>query len=344
MLFVYKSSALAQRDDFLDRKDYWIFHGAGAADPPELFHGYAKLSMINPSSSVASNCGIGQLYGQFLNFTFKARIKTLTPLMPGTRGWGLWLQRDWTDGINWGAWFFEQNDPFTPINNVWVACTVNGPISTVRFFSLEGIVDNQEWHNYKIVKTDESVSFFVDGDLIWQTTEEVPNRIMGTRTWNDNFNYEVVDPSIYHFRGWTGISSHVVDYMETYGVEPGISIAPEGSILLRELPSEFGSGDTTYLWKSFNYNSPGGKTLVMVTARAEYYIDDISDDDDIKIVIDDTDYGWDTEDSFNGESLDGVNKTLTFLRDEGAGQHTVNLYGDITPLNRYRYLSLNGCI
>ena len=322
-----------KRDDFLDRKDLWFFHSAGVADEAEIMNGYAKILLSNPSSSEGSNCGIGENPGHYLNFTFRARIKALTPLMPGTHGWGLWLQRDWTDGINWAAWFMEQNDPTgEPINSFWAAATINGPVSTMQMFNLEGIVNNQEWHTYEIKKTEDRVEFFVGGNLVFQTTSEIPNRIMGARTWNDNLNYEVADPSNYYFRGWSGTSSHVVDFMEIYDVEPGISIPPEGTILLRELPNEIGSGQPQYLWKSYEYTSPGGKTVVMVTARAEQYIDDMSDDDDIKIVIDGIDYGWDTDNSFDGNTLIGNNGTLVFVKDENPGQHTVQIYGDITPL------------
>ncbi|MGD9900326.1 MAG: FlgD immunoglobulin-like domain containing protein, partial [Calditrichaceae bacterium] len=89
-------------------------------------------------------------------------------------------------------------------------------------------------------------------------------------------------------------------------------------------------------WYTLNFDAPGGQVVVLSTARVEQYLNafnqPISDDDDIRYVIDGTDYGWDTPNSFNADAQGTLSNTLLFEKTVGAGAANIDVYGEISPL------------
>lgn len=163
------------------------------------------------------------------------------------------------------------------------------------------------------------------------TDSVVPEGLQSLHIWIDN-NIYAFDPSIpITHSAFSDPSALVVDFVEIYDGQLGRSEPPSGSLLLKEMPNETGSGESNFLWKEYSFESPGGKTLILITARAEDY-GDFSDDDDIRIVIDDIDLGWDTTTSFDGAVLNGENKSLIYVDNFGEGEHFIDVYGDITPI------------
>ena len=73
-----------------------------------------------------------------------------------------------------------------------------------------------------------------------------------------------------------------------------------------------------------------------MTARVEQYLDSnndpISDDDDIRFIIDGNDYGWNTPTSFDGDAQGTVSKSLIFEQSIGSGTKEIEVHGEISPL------------
>gem|GEM_PF-5891745 len=80
------------------------------------------------------------------------------------------------------------------------------------------------------------------------------------------------------------------------------------------------------LWKTFTFASSGSVTIE-ITGKAQ----DRADDDDLRIKVDNYDYGWNTTTSLNGSSDKGRFKTFSVTRDFGNGTHTLRIDADARP-------------
>ncbi|GAB4366560.1 MAG: hypothetical protein Kow0042_06500 [Calditrichia bacterium] len=225
----------------------------------------------------------------------------------------------------------------------WRAETSNGRTeATHHYVELDEPpynIDIQQWHTYEIIRDPNFLELLIDGNQVLYVTEDLPVEDLGFHIWVDNLVYEHVPPDIInvHKRGWIGKNEIVLDYVQIRSVgQFGSSETPAGIKLLREIPNEMGTGGSQFLWKTYNFNSPGGRNVLLLTGRVEQYLDaslqPISDDDDICIIFDGQDYGWDTQNSLNGDDAGTLSKTSLIEKDLTSGSKTVEVYGDITPL------------
>ena len=191
---------------------------------------------------------------------------------------------------------------------------------------------------------------YVDGILVQKITPSdftpvsVINEDYEFHCWNDNLVYHFIDrtpqslPDTIEvfYNGWLGTSSFVVDFVEISknGYDPSYSVAPVDAsdfLRLRRYESEIDDGISDGLWKSYPFETSTGNTFIIVTAKAETY-DGYDGDDDLKIVVDATDYGYDNVNSWNGDVDDGLPKTLVFTPTLSSGSHTIELYSQTTPI------------
>lgn len=343
-----------KRDDYTgdSRRNWWHWYEDGAATPlPDVLDGFVLFSLINPDenhypfSDAAFWDGYPWTGGPYGNCEIVLRAKALNPHRFGSRGWGLW----YTEGapnLQRQIWFMQVLDSvgtgYTGLN-WWRAETSNGRTeATHHYTDLDQSpynIDMEEWHVYRIVRDAAYISMEIDGDEVLYTEEDLPTENLGFHIWVDNLVYEHVDPDIINIyrRGWTGENEIVLDYVQILSSGTlGHSETPSGIMLLREIPNEIYTEPLDGLWKSYSFESPGTNCIAIISARVEQYLDEdeneISNDDDIRIVFDGTDYGWNTENSFNGDAQGTVSRTKVIQKSVSYGSANIDIYGGTSPL------------
>jgi hypothetical protein len=333
-LSFFAQAELLKRDDFLDHKSWWDWTRDGGGLDASVGSGVVTLRVNYATTSTGSGVAIWDGLNSYDNCTVILRARTLTPMRPGTLGWGLWNYVPPWDSYAISrsdiAWFMKQYDPFDLARTWQGAWTRNSATGLTNFVDLSA-TDTSQWHLYKIERNGSFVNFYIDGNLVGHYTNNLPRGLLAFHLWIDNYNYPFDPTQPIVFRAFSQANSLIVDFVEIYNGQPGSSQAPAGSLLLREMPNETGNGASRYLWKDYTFQGPGGKVLVIVTGRAEDY-GSYSNHDNIRVVIDNTDLGWDTSTSFDGNVLHGANTSLVYSGTFTDGAHSVRIYGDITPI------------
>jgi len=87
------------------------------------------------------------------------------------------------------------------------------------------------------------------------------------------------------------------------------------------------------LWTTIPFNLPStGYTLIEIEGLAQNGDQNgTGDDDNLRVVIDATDYGWDSANAFDGSALAGMGKTILITTTLAAGPHTLQIWVDETP-------------
>ncbi|HBA53579.1 MAG TPA: hypothetical protein DCZ04_03740 [Syntrophorhabdus aromaticivorans] len=297
--------------------------------------GVVTLRIDSATSSTPSGSAVWDGSNIRGDCTVVLRAKTITPMRPGTLGWGLWdYVPPWKGSATLlasdFAWFMKQYDPYDAAQTWWGDWTRNAA-DGIRNFGDLAPIDTSEWHLYKMERYNGVVSFYIDDILVNSFENNAPDGLLAFHLWVDNYIYPYDFTQPITYRDITQRTSLVVDFVEIYNGSLGSSLPAGGSLLLKEMPNETAGGKAEALWKDYVFESPGGKTVLLITARAEGY-GTLSDDDDIRIVFDGIDLGWDTAQSFDGNQLMGANKTLTYIGDLQPGQHKIRIYSDITPI------------
>ena len=335
MLPVCSGAELLRRDDFQDRKSWWRWEREGGGVRPYVGSGVVTLRIDSATSSTPSGSAVWDGSNIRGDCTVVLRAKTITPMRPGTLGWGLWdYVPPWKGSATLlasdFAWFMKQYDPYDAAQTWWGDWTRNAA-DGIRNFGDLAPIDTSEWHLYKMERYNGVVSFYIDDILVNSFENNAPDGLLAFHLWVDNYIYPYDFTQPITYRDITQRTSLVVDFVEIYNGSLGSSLPAGGSLLLKEMPNETAGGKAEALWKDYVFESPGGKTVLLITARAEGY-GTLSDDDDIRIVFDGIDLGWDTAQSFDGNQLMGANKTLTYIGDLQPGQHKIRIYSDITPI------------
>ncbi len=358
IFIILSSIAFAQldlkRDDFVgtDNRNWWWYDNGPSTPMPAVSDGFVLFSLVDPDTSYDPFCdaalwdGYPPLGGPYQYCTITLRVKALNPHKLGSRGWGLWYTEPYPD-LQRQAWFMRELDStgtgYTGLN-WWRAETSNGRTEATHHFTdldtLTNIVDDQKWHVYKIIRDTTYIAMLVDRDTVLYVTQDLPVEDMAFHIWVDNIVYEHVDPDIIniHKRQWKGKNEIVLDYVqiETPNTQLDKSQNPTGILLLRQVPNAIYTDTLLSPWKNYEFNSPGGNIVTLATARVEQYLDaqnnPISGDDDLRIVIDGNDYGWNTATSFNADAAGTGAKTLVFQQSASAGLKSIQLYGETSPM------------
>ncbi len=358
-LFIFQNILFAQldvkRDDFVGgtNRNWWDWYDDGPNTPiPAVSDGYVLFSLIDPDTSVDPFCdaalwdGYPAYGGPYKYCEITLRARALNPHKLGSRGWGLWYTEPYPYLQN-QAWFMRVLDSsgtgYTGLD-WWRAETANGRTEAVHNYTdidvEPHLIEDQKWHTYKIIRDTNFIAMVVDLDTVLYVTENLPKQDMAFHIWVDNLVYEHVDPDTIkiHKRGWSGKNEIVLDYVQivTPSGELDKSGLPSGLVLLRQVPNEIYSDTTVSPWKNWSFSAPTGDIVTLVTARVEQYLDTagqpISFDDDIRLVVDGTDYGWDTSTSFNADESGTTAKTMLFEQSATSGSKTLQVYGSTSPL------------
>jgi hypothetical protein len=101
----------------------------------------------------------------------------------------------------------------------------------------------------------------------------------------------------------------------------------------------FAPGGQEVPWKIYNFFSPAGEVYVYLAARAredtlfswDNPVSSDDRDDDLKIVLDTTDYGWNTPQAIDGNKLHGNGRALLIRSRVQAGEHNLTIWSDNRP-------------
>ncbi|MGD9900325.1 MAG: FlgD immunoglobulin-like domain containing protein [Calditrichaceae bacterium] len=353
-----------QRDDFEKKRDWWYFRadypwGVGVAQiAPAVNNGYLHFLLRDPKVNIyhlpndmnnvaiesAKRDPVDNLYTGDDVVLFKTRVKFLTPHLPGSRGWGFW----YTEGTGIPTvieqyWFMDSKEEaghsWTASETWWQTQKVNGPVySSVDRLDLSAGYQSG-WHTYEMRRYGMSnIEYYVDGVLVMNSVGDLPEYDYDFHMWIDNQIYHNIPTvgdsfrlEIYN-RLWTGTNEFLTDYVQIIvGSDPvGYSVSPSGVIKLREYPNEIAPGDER-LWKNYSFNSDGGRAVIIVTAKAEEY-DGYDSQDQLKIKIDNKDYGYSGAKGWDGNILQTATKTVVIDSIIPAGAHQLQLYSRITPI------------
>ncbi|RMH63275.1 MAG: T9SS C-terminal target domain-containing protein [Calditrichaeota bacterium] len=298
------------------------------------------------------------LYGKDDTLTAIIRLKTLNTLPVGSRGWGFWRTEAIPVVINQAVWFFEQKahpDSSWAASETWWRARIHRTVDPDYDFyvNLDGTggspynYDNQQWHTYKVVRfAREYYRMYVDGvQVINITPSDFPdgkilNEDFSFHCWNDNFVYHHTQTSsgadtiAVTGNKWTGTSRFVVDFVEILkgNYQYGYSRTPVGAIALREVINEIDDGIADGTFKGpYTFNAVAGKTVVIATGKAEE-IDSYGPDDDMKMILDSQDFGYNTTRSWDGLVDAGTPKTIVIDTSLSAGNHTLEFQSLSTPI------------
>ncbi len=352
-----------ERDDFQTFKTWWTIAVSGTTHTWGVFNGYFMATLNNPNNGQPGgelhedqlgleNIGFNTAYTWHIyskSDTIQAtiRVKTLNALPPGSRGWGFWRSEELPIQINEATWAFDQKgDPLYAWANIetWWKARITNDLQNHK--SVDLTVSNQDWHVYRFVRFDRQYyEIYVDDSLVVRAT---PDELGGSinydyefHCWNDNLNYHHTqnaysgnDTVEVYYTGWLGSSSFIVDYVEIISgnYKYGHSVPPQGAVRLREVINEIDNGIQDGLWKGpYQFTVSGGPCLILATAKAEE-LDGYDDDDDLKIVLDSKDFGYNTARSWDGDTDQGQPKTIVIDTVLSAGTHEISFYSESTPI------------
>jgi Secretion system C-terminal sorting domain len=329
---------LIRQDDFQYKNNYWYWRSDGNQSQPVVAKGLLHLKLQNAISTEYCNNEIYDPTEPYQPGTqIRVRLKN-SNIHNGSRGWGFWDGDLDTISIVFDfdvAWVMQQGSSIeNPVYNWFLFGTDGDYLTNRQTFDLQKVVDETQWHTYKIIWGLNSVSIYIDDKFIYETFAHLPDEAMRMDIWIDNRVINLSSP-LELWNNNVENSEMLVDFIEISGINgPNVKREKKSNVALWQTPNTFPDGDKESLWKSYNFQtSSDGEALIFLTGSAESY-GHFMDDDDLRIVIDNQDFGWDTNNSFDGNSLNGKGKSVVFPIELSKGEHNIDIYSDITPFLR----------
>jgi FlgD Ig-like domain len=342
-----------QRDDFQSHKSWWLLN---STDPyqndPVINNGYILIRNESPfayGGTDLHNVGfesasLDRIYFETDTVRLKVRVRFLTTHFPGSRGFGWWYKESMTLDKSEQAWFLQQKEEdghtWTATETFWRADQSNG-----KFYSTHDTVDLSQtyltgWHEYRIDRYGTNrIEYFVDDSSVMTSTTSLPDNGYDYHQWIDNWVYhntpaggDQYDITILP-RFWTGVNEMICDYVEIkFGSQSvDYSVTPAGIVKLREYPNIIAPAGTDSLIKSYVFTSDGGKSLILITAKAETYAG-YDNPDLLRVEVDNFNYGYGSAKSWDGSVLKSSEKTVMIDTVLSAGTHNLKLYSTTTPV------------
>lgn len=320
-----------KRDDFISRKGWWEYHRDGTAfgdvNAIQSGKGYLMLRLVDPIEAQECNVGISEqqnIYGkQIKRLVVEARLKVLSEMQPGSRGWGFWKSAK--SGVATSlAWFMEQ---FAG-GQRGLSWKLIGVVDKKQRLVQNLDIDFAQWHVYRIERdlVARSTSFFVDDRLLFSTPGIAPHEKLSFHLWIDNQVYSQTNGI--QRKSWRGQSALVADFVQIT-TEP-VQRKPNpagGSVVLHEVVDRFGKGGNDQSLANFRFHSPGGKTLILATARAES-CEQWDEPDQLSLELD----RQPEEMIWDGRTLQGASRCLLLEKELTTGAHEIDFRSSITPL------------
>ena len=324
---------LILKDDFQTINDFWYWREDGNQNKPTVKDGLLHLQLVNAVDSEYCNTEIYDPTEPYKPGT-QARIRLkASKIHNGSRGWGFWdgsLRSVPTDFDV--AWVMQQGSVKPEEEYNWFLFgSNNANVLNRQVFSLTNEIDETEWNVYKIFWGESFVNFYIDDSLLYQTSQHIPDENMRMDIWIDNRVLNLNSPELFE-NNIVEYSEMFVDFIEISGPNgPSIEREIGGNILLWDSPNSFPNGNMNHLWKSYEVDLTNDtEVLLFITGSAEKYNSD-NHSDDLKVVIDNIDYGWKNSNSLDGESLNGNGISIIIPVQLSAGKHEIKLYTNTTP-------------
>ena len=325
-----------RRDDFKFKSNYWYWRADGNQSVPTVDNGLLHLKLENAVDTGYCNTEIYDPNEPYSPGThLRIRLKG-SPQHIGSRGWGFWdgsLSSVMTDYDV--AWVMQQKGVLTDPEYNWFLFGVDGDSVIDRStIELSNLINETNWNTYHIVWRSDSTFLYINDSEIFVATNSLPDENMRVDLWIDNRVINIDAPLLFQNYNSTG-SELFVDYIELYG-ENGPSIQRENleSIVLWDSPNTYPNGDNETIWKNYNFETlSSGESLVFITGDAESY-GSTENDDDLRIELNGNDYGWDTSESLNGDSENGMGSSVPIVVNLNNGLQNLKLFSDNTPFLR----------
>ena len=325
-------------DDFGNKNEYWYWRSDGNQSTPSVKDGLLELKIINAVDSFYCNT---EIYDPTEPYTAGTQVRMrlkCSEIHTGSRGWGFWdgdidlpsLVFDYDV-----AWVMQQGSKLNSSDYNWFLFGVDGDTLINRqTFNLQNVLDETEWHTYKIIWEEHKVSFFIDDNYTYETFNHLPDQPMRVDIWIDNRVFNITNPFLFSNNN-SEFSWILVDFIEISGLK-GSSINREltEDIKIWDSPNSFPNGEREILFKNYNFDiSADNEALIFITGSAENY-GSLSEDDDLKVILNDFDYGWDTKHSLDGFTLNGRGKSIVVSSELIRGNNNLQIFTDVTPFLR----------
>ena len=190
--FIVTANNTIFRDDFDSKSSHWAWYSVRSG-----YHlindGIVEITVPHAfricrhESALVTNCTQQKQPYRYNNMYARIRFEGT---LKGSRGWGFWNTVH--NPFNYSfAWFmYQKGSPLNPLNGFWVMST-DGLLKGFQLKRIKGY-DLSEWHDYGINWTEESVSFYIDGDCVANFTSNVPRDYCRIHIWNDNAFYAFI--------------------------------------------------------------------------------------------------------------------------------------------------------
>ncbi len=355
-----------ERDDFKNFKSWWTLNTWGTNHTGGVSNGYFTANLNSPlngaqggpllsDSEGMENIGFSTAYSMMIYNNYdvidaRIRVKFINPMLPGSRGAGLWRSESLPITINQETWYMEQAADealysWAPEENWWLGRVTRGVSTEI---SATPPVSSQDWHYYRILRhAHDYYELYVDDDptpLVHAEPAELGGLLTedyGFNCWTDNLTYHKTQNAIsgndtieVYYNGWQGTLSFVVDFVEIRYNNYQLShmVSPDNVVRLRDVVNEIDNGVSDGLWKGpYNFNVTSGPCVILATGKAEK-MDNFDTDDDLKMILDSKDFGWNSARSWNGDVDQGQPKTIMIDTVLAPGTHTLAFHSEVTPI------------
>lgn len=341
LLSLSNTSLLGQlilKDDFQNKNDHWYWRQDGNQNIPTVHDGILHLELQNTLSTEYCNTEIYDLQEPYAPGT-EARIRLkASHIHNGSRGWGFWDGYLDTLSLLFDfdvAWVMQQGSDLSGSEYNWFYFGSNDNHIYQRQTSpLDGRIDETLWNTYKIYWGKDRVKFYSNDSLIFETEKHIPKQNMRMDIWIDNRVLNINSPGE-NFHTANQNSEMFVDFVEISGTDgPSISRETGKNIIVWDSPNSFPNGEINHLWKEYEfYSADNSETLIFLTGSAEAY-GEYDSADELRIVLDNYDFDWDSDLSFNGNNLKGEGKSIIFSNELRNGNHKLDIFSNTTPFLR----------
>ncbi len=322
-----------KRDDFTHRHAWWHYHKDGIAlqDSQALMlgQGFLKLQLRNVHADKEFNVGISEfqnIYGkQFPYLCVEVRLKLLTPLPAGSRGWGFWKSRKGKSSHTL-AWFMQQKEPGNHVLSWSLVGAVNGKERRVKPWQPK----LNTWHVYRIERDliRKTTRFWIDDRLFLRTDGLVPSSRLSFHLWMDNQVYS--RKTGIRRQAWNDREAMIVDYVQiqTRRITKHSDRISGAHVLFYKNFNRILHGAALYDVGSYRFHSPGDSVYLVLTARAED-VRPYDSPDQLRVFLDGASKAII---SVDGSRLQGSTRTFVKKIALSSGEHILRLKARATPL------------
>ncbi len=318
-------------DDFNKIHAWWDYHkdGSAALDDRAMVNGrgYLLLRLSNPNAEQECNVAISEfqnIYGKAVKrLMVETRVKLLTPMKPGSRGWGFWKSAKGA-ALQSLCWFMEQMDA----GDARLSWKMMGVVAKKQRQTHPWKPEVNVWHVYRIERdlVSNTTRFWIDDSLLLQTAQLAPADRLSFHLWIDN--------QVYSKKGlvraaWNGESALLVDYVKIV-TQRKIKSTPDvkhPALLLYKAWNDVLVGSGEYVIGDFSFQTTGPTVYVLLTARLESY-DGFDEDDALMLYLDDDAA---PVKKWSGKDLKGATRSFLLELEVEPGSHRLRLSGKNTP-------------